>query len=69
MIKCGNCGFTKANDEALWEIAVVAFSKILEILNKNISRATPLDRMTASFANKSEVKCPKCGEVGRWTEI
>ncbi|MHA5068383.1 hypothetical protein [Cetobacterium somerae] len=36
MIKCGNCGFTKATDEALWEIAVVAFSKILEILNKNI---------------------------------
>lgn len=65
MIKCGNCGFTKANDEALWESVLFICGKIF---GNSIRSATSLDRMTAGIANKSEIKCPKCGEVGRWTE-
>lgn len=67
-LKCDACGHTIDTSESLSRLAMelggIDWYTVSKWLEKTNNRA-PLD----IGLNALTIKCPKCGDVGRWAEI
>lgn len=59
-MKCGNCGYKMSNGEAIFANIGKVLGDILERIPKENATGTN------TLSNSTRLKCPKCGETGRW---
>lgn len=58
--KCANCGYTMAGGESI----LTNIGKIFGDVAERIPQRNAMG--TNTLSNITKLKCPKCGQVGRW---
>lgn len=58
--KCGNCGYKMSSGEAIFSGLGKLLGEIVERIPKQNATGTN------TLSNVTRLKCPRCGEVGRW---
>lgn len=67
-VKCLNCDYEMSTEEEVKSALVHVFSGIFGVLAGPTTQGILGPVMNQQIGNSKGVKCPNCGEIGRWED-